>query len=158
MKKLRIFYQPDRPVGNRLIQFKGFRLKFIIRAGSNWAHLILFCSYLPHMNSKSYTISFFGLLSLQGTFYQIFRFFLNRINQLGTVQPVHRASLHGALLLLILGPKSYLVRAHKPQISPRHGLGLVLGYVMGSCNPPWVHFNTWWLRKEVSVASYGPWE
>ena len=33
--------------------------------------------------------------------------------------------------MLILGPKSYLVRAHKPQISPRHGLGPVLGHVMG---------------------------
>ena len=33
--------------------------------------------------------------------------------------------------MLILGPKSYLVRAHYPHISPRHGLGPVLGHVMG---------------------------
>ena len=33
--------------------------------------------------------------------------------------------------MLILGPKFYLVRGHKPQISPRHGLGPVLGHVMG---------------------------
>ena len=52
-----------------------------------------------------------------------------------TVQPVHRASLRGALFLLILRPKSYLVRAHKPPISPRHGLGPVLGHVMGFLQP-----------------------
>ena len=27
-----------------------------------------------------------------------------------------------------------------------------------SCNPPCVHLDTWWLRKYVNVASYGPWE
>ena len=37
--------------------------------------------------------------------------------------------------MLILGPKSYLVRAHKPHISPRHGLGLVLGHVIGFLQP-----------------------
>ena len=36
---------------------------------------------------------------------------LNPIDQLGTVQPVRRAKLCGALFLLILGRKSYLVRA-----------------------------------------------
>ena len=41
----------------------------------------------------------------------------------------------GAQILLGLGPKSYLVWAHKPQISPRHGLGPVLGHVMGFLQP-----------------------
>ena len=59
-------------------------------------------------------------------------FFLNWIDQLETVQPVRRAR---ALFLLILGTKSYLVRAHKPQISPRHGLGLVLSHVMCFLQP-----------------------
>ena len=59
------------------------------------------------------------------------RIFLNQIDQLGTVQPVRRASLLGALFLLILGPKSYLVRAHKLQISPMNVLGPVLGHVTG---------------------------
>ena len=54
---------------------------------------------------------------------------------MGTIQPVCRSSLHGTLFLLILGPKSYLVQAHKPQISPRHGLGPVLGHVMGFLQP-----------------------
>ena len=54
---------------------------------------------------------------------------------MGTVHPVNQASLHGALFLLILGPKSYLVLAHKAQISPRHGLGPVLGHVMGFLQP-----------------------
>ena len=94
-------------------------------------HMSLVWSYLPHPNWKSCTVYFFGFLPLQGTFYKIFRFFLNRIDQLGAVQPVRRASLRGALFLLIFRSKSYLVRAHKPQISPRHGLGPVLGHVMG---------------------------
>ena len=54
---------------------------------------------------------------------------------MGTVQLVRRASLRGELFLLILGPKSYLVRAHKPHISPRHGLGPVLGHVMVFLQP-----------------------
>ena len=37
--------------------------------------------------------------------------------------------------MLIVGPKSDLVQAHKPQISPRHGLGPVLGHVMGFLQP-----------------------
>ena len=78
---------------------------------------------------------FVGLLILQGIFPQKFRFFLNRIDQLGIVQLVHRASLRGTLFLLILRSKSYLVPAHKPQISPRHGLGSVLGHVMGFLQP-----------------------
>ena len=78
---------------------------------------------------------FFGFLTLQETLCQTFNFFLNSIDQLGTVQPVRWDNLRGALFLLILGPKSYLVRAHKPQISPRHRLGLVLGHVMGFLQP-----------------------
>ena len=62
---------------------------------------------------------------------QIFRFFLNRIDQLGLYIWFVRLAGVEHCFLLILGPKSYLVRAHKPQISPRHGLGLVLGHVMG---------------------------
>ena len=52
-----------------------------------------------------------------------------------TVQPVHLASLYGAMFLFILGPKSYLVRAHKLQISPRHGLGPVVGHFVGCLQP-----------------------
>ena len=52
-----------------------------------------------------------------------------------TIQPVRRASLLRALFLLILGSKSYLVRAHKPQISPRHGVGIVVGHFMGCLQP-----------------------
>ena len=37
--------------------------------------------------------------------------------------------------MLILGPKSYLVLAHKSQISPRHGLGPILSHVMGFLQP-----------------------
>ena len=51
------------------------------------------------------------------------------------VQPVYQASLYGAMILVVLVPKSYLVRAHKLQISPRHGLGPVMGNVLGFLQP-----------------------
>ena len=54
---------------------------------------------------------------------------------MGTIQPVHLASLCGALIFVILVPKSYMDRAHKPQISPRHGLDPVLDHVMGCLQP-----------------------
>ena len=78
---------------------------------------------------------FHGLLILQGIFSQNFIFFLNRIDQLGTVEPVQRASLRGALIFVILVPKSYMDMAHKPQISPMHGLDPVLDHVMGCLQP-----------------------
>ena len=135
LKKFDNFLSIDRLIGNRLSQFNGFQLKFIIRVGSNLEHPRLFWSYLHHPNSKSYTVSFVGFLNLQETLCQIFRFFLNRIDQLGTIKPVHQASLCGALFLLILGAKSYLFRAHKPQISPKNGLGQILGHVIGFFQP-----------------------
>ena len=52
-----------------------------------------------------------------------------------TVYPVRRASLSGALFLLILGPKSYLVRAYKLHISPRNGLGPVMGHFVDCLQP-----------------------
>ena len=58
-------------------------------------------------------------------------FFLNRIDQLGTVQPVHQASMSGWLIFVILVLKSLMDRAHKPHISPRQGLDPVLDHVMG---------------------------
>ena len=78
---------------------------------------------------------FFGLLILQGILFQNFIFFLNQIDQLESVQSDHYASLFRALIFVILEPKSYLVRAQKPQISPKHGLGLVFGHVMGCLQP-----------------------
>ena len=108
-----------------------------IKASSNSEHPSLFWSYLPHPDSKSCAVFFFvGLLILQGIFPQKFRFFfLNRIDQLGTAQPVHRASLRGTLFLLILEPKSYLVWAHKLHISPKHGLGPIMGHFLGCLQP-----------------------
>ena len=95
----------------------------------------MFLSYLPHPDSESSTVFFHELLIFQGILYQNFKFFLNRIDQLGTVQPMHQASLRGALIFVILVPKSYMDRAHKPQISPRHGLDPVLDHVMGCLQP-----------------------
>ena len=42
-----------------------------------------------------------------------------------------RVSLYVALILVVLEPKSYLVRVHKLQISPRHDLGPFIGHFMG---------------------------
>ena len=95
----------------------------------------MFWSYLPHPDSELSTVFFHGLLILQEIFSPNFIFFLNSIDQLGTVQPVHRASLSGALIFVILVPKSYMDWAHEPQISPRHGLDPVLDHVMGFFQP-----------------------
>ena len=91
----------------------------------------MFWSYIPHTDSESSTIFFHGLLILQGIFSQNIIFFLDRIDQLVTIQPVHRASLRGPLMFVIFMPKSYMDRAHKPHISPRRGLDPVLDHVMG---------------------------
>ena len=40
------------------------RMEFIMGAHSNSEHLSLFWSYLPHADSKSYTVSFVGFLNL----------------------------------------------------------------------------------------------
>ena len=96
----------------------------------------MFWSYLSLTQTQNQAPFFFhGLLIIQGIFSQNFIFFLNQIDQLETVHPVHRASLHGALIFVILVLKSYMDRDHKPQISPRHGLDLVLYHVMGFLQP-----------------------
>ena len=66
MKKIENFlstgstnWEPDRPFGNQLSRFGGFQLKFIIGAGSNLEHPILFLSYLPHLNSELNYVFFF---------------------------------------------------------------------------------------------------
>ena len=48
---------------------------------------------------------------------------------------VHRASLRGVLIFVILVSKSYMDRAHKAQISPRNRLDPVLDHVMGCLQP-----------------------
>ena len=48
---------------------------------------------------------------------------------------MHRATLLGALIFVILVPKSYMDWAHKTQISPRHGLDPALDHVMGFLQP-----------------------
>ena len=155
LKKFDNFLSIDRLIGNRLSQFNGFQLKFIIRVGSNLEHPRLFWSYLHHPNSKSCTVSFVGFLNLQETLCQMFRFFLNRIDQLGTINPVHQASLCGALFLLILGAKSYLFQAHKPKISPKNGLGPVLGHVMGFLQPTLGPLGYLVVKERSKLASYG---
>ena len=61
-----------------------------------------------------------------------FQFFFSTIST--NWEPVHLdhcASLYRAMNLVILEPKSYLVRANKLQISSRHGLSLVVGHFVG---------------------------
>ena len=54
---------------------------------------------------------------------------------MGTIQPAHRASLRGALIFVILVPKSYMDWAHKPHINLGHGLNPILDHVMGCFQP-----------------------
>ena len=59
------------------------QLKFI-GASPNSEHLGLFWSYLPHPTLESCIVFFYGLFILQGTFYQNFKIFLNRLDQLAS--------------------------------------------------------------------------
>ena len=71
----------------------GFQLKFIIGAGSNSEHPSLFWSYLPHLNSESHSVFFFGFLILQGTFFQNFKIFLSWLNRLASGSIVSSSQL-----------------------------------------------------------------
>ena len=124
-----IFYQLNRRVGNWLNQYNEFQVQ-IRSTRACFGHISL-------IRTRNHTLFlfFFDSLLFKELSIKISDFFLNQIDQLGTLQPVRRVSLRGALFLLILGPKSYLVRAYKPQISLRNGLGLVLGHVMGFLKP-----------------------
>ena len=100
----------------------------------NKEHLGLFRSYLSHPNSEFCTI-FFGLLILQGTFYKIVKIFSACPNGWHPVQTIFQVILYEALIFMVLELKSYSVRAHKLQISPRHDLGLVMGHFVGFLQP-----------------------
>ena len=51
------------------------------------------------------------------------------------VQSVHRVSWCKTLILVILGPKSYMAQAHKLQIDFGKCCGPILGLVLGSLQP-----------------------
>ena len=95
----------------------------------------MFWSYLPHPDSKSCTISFFDSLLFKEHSVKFSNFFSTVSIGWEPIQPNHCASLYEALVLVILEPKSYLVRAHKLHISPRHGLGPVVGHFVGCLQP-----------------------
>ena len=105
--KFENFYQSDQPVGNRLSRFSGFQLKFIIGAGSNSEHSSLFWSYLPHLNSELQFIFFLDSLFSKEHSVKISKFFSTKLIGWHPVQLVHRVSLYGALILVVLEPKSY---------------------------------------------------
>ena len=88
------------------------------------------------MNSEPHSI-FFLLDSLlfKEIFFKFSKFFLAGSIGWHPVQPVLQVSLYGALILVVLEPKFYLVRAHKLHISPRHDLGLVMGHFVGCLQP-----------------------
>ena len=132
LKKFRNFYQLDQPVWNQITRFNIFQLKFIIGAGSNWEHPILIGSYLPHLNLKSHCIFLFDSL-----FFKEHSFKFSKNFSVGSTSwhPVHQVSLYGTLILVLFEPKSYLVRAHKLHITPRHGLGPIMGHFLGFLKP-----------------------
>ena len=75
LPKFQICSRPDRPIPKVSVQSK------FIGACLNTEHLGLFQSYLPHPNSESCTVFFYGLIVLQGIFFQNLKYFLNRLNQ-----------------------------------------------------------------------------
>ena len=52
------------------------------------------------------------------------------------VQPVHRVSLYGALIFVVLEPKSYMAQAHKLQIDLGSFLGPFWSLIWVPCSPP----------------------
>ena len=78
---------------------------------------------------------FFDFLFFKKYYVKFLLFFSTSSTSWKSVQLDHRASLYGALILVILEPKSYLVRAHKLQISPRHSLSPILGHFVGCFQP-----------------------
>ena len=129
------FYQSDRPVRNWLSRLDELQLKFIIGAGSNSNHPSLFWSYLPHLTSESYVVFFLDSLFFKKYSIKISYFFSTVSTSWELVESNYRASMYGALILVILEPKFYLVRAHKLHITPRNSLGLVLGHFVGFLQP-----------------------
>ena len=138
MKKFENFYQSDRLVWNWLSWFNGFQLKFIIGVVSNSEHPSLFWSYLSHLNSELHSVFFFFFLDslfFKEHYVKFSKFFLAGSTSWHPIQPVLRVSLYGALILVVLEPKSYLNQAHKLQISHRHNLGPVMGHFLGCLQP-----------------------
>ena len=135
MTRFENFYQSDQPVRNRFIRFEGFQLKFIIGASSNLEHLSLFWSYLPHLNLESHAVFLLDSLFFNKYSIKISYFFSLGSTGWEPIQPNHWDSLYGAL---ILEPKSYLVMAHKLQISPSHSLGHLMGCLQPTISPFWI--------------------
>ena len=79
-------------------------------------------------------LNFFFFDSL---FFKEHSFKFSKIFSVGSTSwhPVHQVSLYGTLILVLFEPKSYLVRAHKLHITPRHGLGPVMGHFVGFLQP-----------------------
>ena len=84
LTKFENFYQSDQSVENWLIRFDEFQLKFIIQAGSNSKHPILFWSYLPHLNSESHAPFFFFWTSYSSrNIFSNFKFFSQSAQPVG---------------------------------------------------------------------------
>ena len=148
LTKFENFYQSVRLVWNRLSRLNEFQLKFIIGVGSNSEHPSLFWSYLPHLNLESHSVFLSDSLFLKEHSIKFSKFFSAGLTGWHRVQLIHRVSLYGALILVVLESKSYLVRAHKLHISPSHGLGPVMGHFMGCFQPTLgPFFDSWWLSK-----------
>ena len=115
---------------------RGFSSIRVYWSRSNEKHLGLFQSYLPHPNSESCTVVFMDSLLFKEYSFKFSKFFLAGSTGWHLVQPVHQVSLYEALILVVLEPKSFLVQAHKLQISPRHSLGPIMGHFLGFLQPP----------------------
>ena len=95
----------------------------------------MFWSYLPHLNSESYIVCFLDSVLFKEHSVKFSNFFSAGSISWHTVQSVHRVSLYGALILVILESKSYMDWAHKLQIGLGQYFGSILGLGLGSLQP-----------------------
>ena len=99
-------------------EFGAPKLILVISPSSELGITHRFFFFLDSSFFKKYSIKFLVFFSTSLTGWE-------------SIRPDHQASLYGALILVILEPKSYLVQAHKLQISPRHGLSPFLSHWFG---------------------------
>ena len=83
--------------------------------------LYLVFSHISHPNLESSTIFLMDSLFFKDHFVKISKFLLIGSTSWHVVQPIHRVSLYGALILVILKPNSYMAWVHGLHFGPYFG-------------------------------------
>ena len=120
---------------------------------------LIFGNYFDHISiyrTRNCVLLFFMDSSLfQENFIKFSRFFATGSTGWHPVQPVHWVNWCKTLILVILGPKSYMAQAHKLQIDFGQCYEPILANVMSPfwalvwvpCSPPRIHMDSWWWSK-----------